>query len=151
MNQIEAALTSSDPIWETIGSQFADDEQPLPAILAQLVSIVGQAAPLFVQTRIEHADQPGELKIVVFAIWDHLVTSTTFAEGSAGTTVVGRRSLRSVQLRSAPVEGREGTQLEGFLSYAELGDIRVPSNREHAPLREQLSVVFPLLMADLAS
>jgi hypothetical protein len=79
------------------------------------------------------------------------VTSTTFAEGSAGTTVVGRRSLRSVQLRSAPVEGREGTQLEGFLSYAELGDIRVPSNREHAPLREQLSVVFPLLMADLAS
>ena len=68
MNQIEAALTSSDPIWQTIGAQFADDEQPLPAILAQLVSIVGQAAPLFVQTRLEHADQPGELKIEVFAI-----------------------------------------------------------------------------------
>lgn len=150
MSQIEASLVSSDPIWETIDSRFADDERPLPAIVAQLVSIVGHAAPLFVQTRLEHADQPGELKIEVFAIWDHLVTSTTFAEGSAGTTVVGRNSLRSVQLRSAPVEGRDGTQLEGFLSYAELGDIRVPSNREHAPLREQLSVVFPLLMADLA-
>ena len=58
--------------------------------------------------------------------------------------------MRSVQLRNAPIEGREGSTLEGFLSFAELGDVRVPSNREHAPLREQLSVVFPLLMADLA-
>lgn len=151
MSQIEAALVASDPIWETLGSAFPDDEQPLPRIVAQLTAIVGRAAPLYIQTSLEHADSPGELKVEVFAIWDHVVTATAFADGAVGTTVAGRSSLRSVQLRGAPIEGRDDTHLEGFLSFTELGDVRVPSNREHAPLREQLAVVFPLLMADLAT
>jgi hypothetical protein len=150
MSHISDALRSSDPVWATLGSQFADDDAPLPMIVGQLEAIVGKAAPLYIQTSLEHADSPGELKIMVFAIWDHLVTSTAYAEGAVGTTVAGRSSLRSVQLRQAPVDGREGTHLEGFLSFTELGDVHVPSNSEHAPLREQLSVVFPLLMADLA-
>lgn len=150
MNQIQAALIASDPVWGTLGSSFGEEDEPLPMIVGQLEAVVGKAAPLYIQTNLEHADSPGELKILVFAIWDHLVTTTAYADGAVGTTVARRSSLRSVQLRNAPVEGREGSTLEGFLSFTELGDVRVPSNREHAPLREQLSVVFPLLMADLA-
>lgn len=150
MNQIEAALVASDPIWETIGSQYDDDEQPLPRIVAQLVAIVGTAAPLYIQTSLENADSPGEIKIEVFAIWAHVVTATAFAGGAVGTTVAGRSTLRTVQLRSAPIEGREDSALEGFLSFTDLGDVHVPSNRKHAPLRDQLAAVFPLLLADLA-
>ena len=124
MSKIEAALRASDPVWETLGSQFADDEQPLPLIVSQLLAIVGDVSPLFIQTRLENADQMGDTKVEVFAIWDHLVTSTACAEGSAGTTVAGRSSLRSVQLRAAPVEGTSEPPLEAFLSFDELGDIR---------------------------
>ena len=150
MSEIEAALLASDPVWETLGSHFDEDEQPLPRIVAQLTAIVGEVTPLYVQTSLEHADRPGEIKIEVFAIWDHLVTATALAGGDVGTTVAARSSLRTVQLRNAPIAGRDDSALEGFLSFTDLGDIRVPSNREHVPLREQLAVVFPLLMADLA-
>ena len=150
MSKIETALRASDPVWETLGSQFGDDEQPLPLIVAQLLAIVGDVMPLFIQTRLENADQVGEVKVEVFAIWENLVTSTACAEGSAGTTVAGRRSLRSVQLRSAPVEGGTEPPLEAFLSFDELGDVRVPSNHDHEPLRDSLTTLFPLLMVDLA-
>jgi len=150
MSTIETALRASDPMWGDLDSRVADDEHPLRLIVGQLLAVVGDATPLFIQTRHEDTDDSGGIKIEVFAIWENLVTSTTCAEGRAGTTVASRHSLRSVQLRGAPFEGTNEPPLEAFLSFDELGDVRVPSNRDHAPLRESLAALFPLLMVDLA-
>jgi len=150
MSKLETALRASDPVWETLDSQFDDDQQPLPLIVAQLHAIVGDVAPLYIQTRLENADRPGEIKVEVFAIWENLVTSTACAEGAAGTTIAGRSSLRSVQLRAAPAVGTQEPQLEAFLSFDELGDVRVPSTQGYEPARDSLATLFPLLMVDLS-
>ncbi len=150
MSKIEAALRSSDPLWDELDSATSADEDPMRLIVGQLLAVVGDANPLFIQTRHDHTDDSGGLKFEVFAIWENLVTSTTCAEGKAGTTVASRHSLRSVQLRGAPFEGTDEPPLEAFLSFDELGDVRVPSNRDHEPLRTSLAALFPLLMVDLA-
>lgn len=80
MSKLETALRASDPVWETLDSHFDDDTQPMPPIVAQLHAIVRDVTPLYIQTRLENADRPGEIKVEVFAIWENLVTGTACAD-----------------------------------------------------------------------